>query len=398
MPGMQGGRDFFRPDHPESVMANTIGLNSVGGSTSKAIAVSRVLCILCVIYAHTPPYGDAVPYTVFSGEAVIWMMREILGRSSVPLLSIISGYLAARVAASNAFGRTLRKKVLTLLAPLVLWNAIAILIDVIFSLGAKMPAIDALPRLLAGIDGFPRLMPLYFLRDIFLCGLFAPLLLAGLRRMRWLLLSTLLANAVWNLDGPLFLSSAIPLFYAVGLGTGERCWRARAILRRPGFSWLLAVGVLVIVAMLPFVIADYSALRADGPATAVMLNVQRGAGAVTFWLTAVAIAGKVQLASAFARFEPVIFFIFCSHPLIIGLVWIVLGPASLSLGANAVLAAFLIAPAMVLAIAVPAVGVLRQMVPRLLRLLMAGKLLTDGQMAAIMPPFAHLRRKAPEIS
>ncbi|KMS55497.1 hypothetical protein V474_18930 [Novosphingobium barchaimii LL02] len=379
-------------------MSNTIGLNSIGRSTSKVIAVSRVLCILCVIYAHTPPYGDAVPRTLFGGEAVIWILRETLGRSSVPLLSIISGYLAARVAAPNGFGRTLRKKVLTLLVPLVLWNAIAILIDIVFSLGAKMPAADALPRLLTGIDGFPRLMPLYFLRDIFLCSLSAPLLLMGLRRMRWLLLSSLLANAVWNLDGPLFLASAIPLFYTIGLGAGQKCWQARAILRRPGLSWSLAAGVLVILAMLPFVMTDYSALRADGPANAALLIVQRGAGAVTFCLTAVAIAGKEQLASAFARFEPVIFFVFCSHPLIIGLVWIVLGPASVSLGANAALAAFLIAPPLVLAIAVLAAGILRQMVPRLLRLLMAGKRITDAQMAAITPPLAPLRRKAPEIS
>lgn len=364
--------------------------SGVSSTTSRTIAISRVLCILCVIYVHVPPYGDTTPAHLFSHEAVIWIVREGLGRSSVPLLSIISGYLAARLANGDGFSRTLRKKVLTLLVPLLLWNAIAVLKDIVFSFGTALPAFDALPRLLLGVDGYPRLFPLYFLRDIFLCSLFAPLLLAGLRRLPWVLVAGLVVNAVWDIDGPLFLSSVIPLFYAIGLGVALRCWPTSLVLDRAGLSWTIAVGVLALLAFLPFLTTGYAPLLASDSADAAIQIVRRCAGAVAFWLTAAAIARHKALAAIVASFEPLIFFVFCCHPLVIGLAWLAIGPATLALGGGAVLAAFLVAPIIVLSISFVGIAVLRIAAPWLLRPLMAGRIPNDRQMAAALQPLAFL--------
>lgn len=365
----------------------------IGETTSKVIAISRVLCILCVIYAHAPPYHTPLPLRVPSYDAAIWTLREVLGRSSVPLLSIISGYLAARLAMGGGWRRTLRRKAATLLLPLLLWNAIALSKDIAFSLGEAMPAFESLPRLLLAIGGEPRLTPLYFLRDIFLCSLFAPWLLAGLRHARWVLMTCLAANAAWNMDGPLFISGAIPLFYALGLGLGQGYWSAAILEQRPRLCWAVAAGTLAALAVLPLVAAQYPALRLPESLSAALLIVRRFAAAAAFWVTAAAIARHHRLARAFAGFEPVIFFIFCAHPLIIGLAWTFVGPAARQLGKGSEFAAFAAAPFMVLALGYLAVWMLRRVAPRLLGALMAGKVPSDRQMMDAVRPLALLANR-----
>src|SRR3546814_11414863 len=58
-----------------------------------AIDIARLICIFCVVYVHG---GTGHPMEItralpFRDSYAYWILVEGLGRSSVPLLSIISG-------------------------------------------------------------------------------------------------------------------------------------------------------------------------------------------------------------------------------------------------------------------------------------------------------------------
>ncbi|MFQ3666897.1 MAG: acyltransferase family protein, partial [Sphingomonadaceae bacterium] len=65
---------------------------------SDAITVSRILCMTSVVWVHA---WFGMPRTVMSGAdavaqmTMVTLLADVLGRSSVPLLSIVSGYLVS---------------------------------------------------------------------------------------------------------------------------------------------------------------------------------------------------------------------------------------------------------------------------------------------------------------
>src|SRR3546814_10562841 len=65
---------------------------------STAIAVARVLCIFGVVYVHawTGLDGGRLTLADSSTQGVFrWVLMELLGRSAVSLLGMISGWLVA---------------------------------------------------------------------------------------------------------------------------------------------------------------------------------------------------------------------------------------------------------------------------------------------------------------
>lgn len=351
----------------------------ISDPVSRRIAIARVICILAVIYVHSPPYGDRVPSLLLSIDGVTWVMREILARSSVPLLSIVSGFLTVRLD-TGGYGDRLRKKVKTLLVPLLLWNLIAVAKDGVMP-GGAWPPLAALPQLLLGIDGNPRIYPLYFLRDIFVCNLLLPVLLYGIGRWPRVTLALLLANAVVNADLALFTNSAIPLFFAVGLALGARRLSPAPMVRRPIVWASGAVLVLVAIAAMPFIFG-VSARNWPGAIENGVVVIQRVAGAILFWQAA-GIAMNRMAGRIARRIEPIIFFIFCAHPLLLGAAWLVCQAAKLDAQPLAVLLFFLAAPLTVLILSIIGVAGLLATVPWLLRLLMAGRAPTWAQLRAV---------------
>lgn len=352
----------------------------ISEAVSRQIAIARVICILAVIYVHSPPYGDYVPTEIASIDGVMWVVREVLARSSVPLLSIVSGFLTARLD-TGSYADQLRKKAKTLLVPLVLWNIIALAKESVTS-GGKLPPLDALPRLLLGFDGYPQLLQLYFLRDVFVCNLLLPVFLLGIRQWPRVTLALLLANAVANADLALFTNSAIPLFFAVGLALGEGQLSANAMLRRPALWAASAALVLVAVAVLPFAFG-VSARNWPGMIENAVVVVQRVAGSIVFWYAA-GLALNRSAGRLTRRIEPIIFFVFCSHPLLLGAAWLVYRAIGLNPESPIVLLFFLASPVIVLVLSIISIAVLARTVPALLRALMAGRAPTPAQLRALV--------------
>lgn len=312
---------------------------------SSLIKIARVLCILSLIYVHMPPYE---PYRGFSSGVVptaIWLIRQVVGRSSVPLLSIVSGYLYVVLMRDRSFFHQIRKKAISLLIPLVLWNLIVLAKDMAGGGGVPMASNGDLLNSIFSLSEPPRVEPLYFLRDMFVCSIVASPLLWMLTRSYVPTLLFLFVNCVMNLDGLIILNSGILLFFAIGMVFAlmqlqydgcRQSWFVLPVL----FAGLAAIAMAGLV-----VHAHHAGSTARYLANALELS-GRFLGAFAFYQISLSI-----LRSRSARFvqsiEPAIFFIFCSHSLCIGMLWAVIRYLGID-GDSAVYAAlFLLSPLLV---------------------------------------------------
>src|SRR3546814_1686803 len=60
-------------------------------------------------------------------DSLRWGLMEVFGRSAVPLLGLISGWLVEGSSRTHDWLRHVGRKVRTILLPMILWNALAIL-------------------------------------------------------------------------------------------------------------------------------------------------------------------------------------------------------------------------------------------------------------------------------
>lgn len=250
---------------------------------SSRIKIARVCCILAVIYMHIPPYLIDPPTTAFSSSGIIWMIREIIGRSSVPLLSIVSGYLLVILAGSKSWSDQVGRKILTVVVPRPVERG-----DHCQGCCAGRAGYPSRgqrhPQHLFGISGYPRNGPLYFLRDVFVCVLWTPVLLYALERKPWVLFALLIANSIFNLDGVIFTNSAIVLFFAIGLAFAKGMASPDIIDRHSRILAPLSFAILLAIGCLPFY-ANYDWIgdHEHDWALRVLQLVDRFAGAILFW-------------------------------------------------------------------------------------------------------------------
>ena len=109
-------------------------------TVSDTIRLARVLCILLLVYAHAQPYQPGTPEDWLSPMGLIHYLRQLLGHTSVPLLSLVSGYLLARLLDTRAYTEELGRKGFSLIVPLLLWNLVYLAKEGLESGAAALPA------------------------------------------------------------------------------------------------------------------------------------------------------------------------------------------------------------------------------------------------------------------
>lgn len=296
-------------------------------STSETIRVARVLCILAMVPVHFWP-GDrqimaaqvAEPLHAFYVFAISY-----LGRSSVPLLSVVSGVLlAVSFSRHHDLPRLITSKARALLLPMILWSVLMLAVFALY--GALTGNSRHLPdspadwiNAVFGLTGPPANIPLGFLRDVFVSALLAGGVLSLTQRMPvagGLLLLTL-ALIEQGTGGLLLLRPQILVFFTLGILLAQ----TGLIDFRP--PWLL-IGCILGVEML---------FRADlvtGGLDAVHPWLTRLAMMLLFWRLAQEIRASDGALWRLARaIEPHIFIIFCSHVLVIACVSALAGRAGL---------------------------------------------------------------------
>lgn len=349
-----------------------------GARRSAAIAIARVICILGVVYVHawTGMNGEALKALRGSGQDNLrWLLMELFGRSAVPLLGLISGWLVATSQSTRNWGAHVRRKARTILLPMMLWNIIAIILVSgaawQFGLSAPKPqsgwwTINEIFILTRNPDINVQ-MP--FLRDLFLCMVAAPLLV---RLPGWSLALIAAAAAVCHIAGfgpPILMRASILVFFTLGILAQRGGWTEK-VANRP-----------ILVVALPFIllmaVQFYHAVTVGDDAWPLgqrTLDLAlRVAAAGAFWRLAWALAASPARA-VLLRIEPYSFLLFSAHLILIWLAGPVLGVLFGKIGSPFYPFYFILQPLMVLGVVMLIGTGLRWVAPSAAAVLSGGRL------------------------
>lgn len=201
-------------------------MNSIDPEISNRIAILRYIMIFGIIILHIPPYIPLAETGILIFDFVKATFQHAIFRSSVPVLTFISGYLLFSTNLDKGFRFLLAKKTKTILIPLILFNlpiALAVyimqanqLINHEFSQQlypfTTLVWIDAI----TGLFGSPINYPLNFLRDLFLISILSPVFGILLRRFAWPGLLLIFIIFWFNLDDNLILRNTMPIVFYLG--------------------------------------------------------------------------------------------------------------------------------------------------------------------------------------
>lgn len=300
-------------------------ITSQSPARNDAVAIARVICILGVVYVHawTGRTGEELAQLVGSGQEIFrWTLMEGLGKSAVPLLGMISGYLVAGSRRAQEWRGFVAGKARTILLPMVLWNVIAI----ICVSGAAYAGLILAPQpqsfgwlieeLLAVTRPPDINVQMPFLRDLFVCMLAAPLFVRLPVRGMVLLAAIVAILTVGGWPQPLLLRPMILFFFMFGmiarrLSLAERAAALPAIAAFAPFLLLVPLKIVLSLPPAPFVTTHAQAMAALDLLT-------RVAAALFFWkVTSILATSRAR--SALLALEPYAFFLFCCH---LTLIWI----------------------------------------------------------------------------
>lgn len=297
---------------------------------SGGIKVARVLCIFSVCYVHAwlGVAQSVVPASqnVFQAS-VVFLFGDVFGRSSVPLLSIISGWLVVSTLEKKPVDRFIAGKAATLLGPMLVWNLLAVFIILMLvglGAGGRFVEIKGIAPILAETtlwNGTPTInVQNTFLRDMFVVMMAMPLLVR-LPNTALGVLAGLCALAQIE-DWPLYVLDrpAIAAFMLVGMCVRRLSLEDRVCDMAP-YAGLVAISLVII-----------KLLHVRNPDLALLSARVEGIVNLTFRLTAAMLTWKLATLLAASRFkslfeqiEPYVFLLFCSHTLVFILIGPVLG-------------------------------------------------------------------------
>lgn len=340
--------------------------------TFDAIKVSRVVCIFFVMYVHVySGHGANLPImSKFDASDVYYhFFMDVLGRSSVPLLSIISGWLYVNSAEKTYFS-LVWAKFQTLLIPLFIWNIITL--TLVFAYAILTGKADHLPRdvasltnALLAISRSPINIQLGFLRDLFVIFLLSPLILPLVKRGGIFVLIATALFCVMVPYTPILLRTQLLFFFSLGI------YLARKETIRIPIS-LVAVALIVLAVLFTtsmFAVAQRQpAFDFFGRELILRLSV-----AVIVWHVAVQVSQRAG--SSIMRLEPFAFLAFCSHVLFFRAFSLIGVKIFGGLASPLYPIYFTIQPFLGFAVAVVFGTYMVRVAPNLLRLLNAGKLL-----------------------
>lgn len=201
----------------------------VTADVSSRMNLMRIVLISGIVFVHIPFNDESSPFqgTYGSFDWLRLFLRDVVFRVGVPCLSAISGYLLFRHGeATLDYGKTIRRKAKSLLLPFLLWNSLFFLLVLIlqsYGIGdGYLPDIaGASPHVLAtmlfAVDGVPINLPLYFLRDLFVCVLLSPLLAVLVRRYPATTLAILLLFAALPMPLGIVLRNSILFSFTFGI-------------------------------------------------------------------------------------------------------------------------------------------------------------------------------------
>jgi len=350
---------------------------------SRAIGIARVICIMGIVYVHAWTGRNGQDLQLFNDTSqglTRWALIDLMARSSVPLLSMISGWLVGPSFAKRGWQVFLKGKARTVLLPMVLWNALAIF----FVSGAAYLGLIYAPRpdtwwwtideLFCLITPNDINVQIPFLRDLFVCMLAVPLLVRLPSRA---LIALALGALAWSLvpvnPAPVVLQRpSILLFFITGLLARRHdlaAWMASRPLALVGAPYAVIATAKVWLEVVGVDRGYNDPLMLAGIDLAM-----RCATAIFFWAIAWRLAAS-RVAAPLLKVEPYMFLMFCAHLIMIWLFGPLIGDHIFGPIGSPAYPLFLIGqPFMVLGATVALGNLMMRVAPRATRLLSGGRL------------------------
>jgi hypothetical protein len=339
-----------------------------------------VLCIFGIVYVHawTGLDGSQLAAGIHTGQSLLrWILMEIFGRSAVPLLSIISGWLFTASTRQRSYPQFVIGKFRVIYLPMVLWNGLSILLvsgsAYLGLLAAPVPTSLwwFLDELLCLVTPNDINVQTAFLRDLFLCFLVAPFVLR-LNRFWFSLL--VIVVAAWVISAstfPLLLRPQIFLFFLFGIyarrhALAERVARISLLPTAISFLCVAVIKTYVETGWPEFVDANLQVVAAFD-------IVARIIAAACFWRLAIALSAT-RTGALVKQVEPYAFMMFCAHLIMIWLAGSALGTVTGPMGSPYYPAYLLIQPLLVLGATILLGRALLVISPGAARLLSGGRL------------------------
>lgn len=338
--------------------------------------MTRLVAVLCMIYVHVPDGQSERVLHAMSWSDVTSLIQGLLiegpGRAGASLLSIVSGYLTAKILLGNCYsiGTLYKRRFRSILVPMFIWSLASYTVYSIASVW-RVTFIDDASTLLEHLNilffltDIPHgaTMHLAFLRDLFVCILLSPLLIMGLRRSPILLL-TLLACLYLGLhqhQGLIVLRPLVLFAFSIGLYLALH----NAPLDAADHHWRLWVGLTVLLTLL-VMMSNGNQLTSVETALAnvgvdlretILYPLCRLFGSLAIW-TLVPILFRARSFKWAHRLAPYVFTTFCSHQLLLNCVYEVMWVPFFGMSADgAYLVWFVMAPILSLLMGIVAVHV-----------------------------------------
>lgn len=298
-----------------------ITVSPVPRELSERVRVARFLCIFFMMFVHVQPGIADNVYDRDAGlfDVVYFVFTRLLGLSSVSLLSVVSGYFIVASLMKSGVARLILSKLRTLIVPLIAWNALMLALLAIYGLltgkWQDMPemSVMGISNALLALTHWPLDVPLWFLRDLFVCCVLSPLLYVGLKRLPIVTILLLIVYTVFGEDLMILQRPQLLLFFGLGM------WLRIAAPDTPTIDrWcrVLTVGLVAMVAIFLTIRIDRILLtEMDDTLRLTLDTLLRVTMAGGFWLLTGAIRNSA-FAALCARLEPYAFFLFCSHAIL----------------------------------------------------------------------------------
>jgi succinoglycan biosynthesis protein ExoH len=188
------------------------------------IAMLRVLMIFGIVVLHTPLYVPLPELGNAPFDVVKAFFQSAVFRTSVPVLTAISGFLLFHAGGDRNWRALLKKKCRTLLLPFLVFNLTILCAAYLaetyagLEMSEKLVGADRMTWLNAafGLKDSPINYPLSFLRDLIILMVLAPLFGYCLRQRPLAGLALVSAFFMLDLDGPLVLRNAMPVTFYLG--------------------------------------------------------------------------------------------------------------------------------------------------------------------------------------
>ena len=303
---------------------------TVDQNLSSRINLMRILLISGIVFVHVPHDAQTSPFLGLYGffDWLRVFLGDALFRIGVPCLSAISGYLLFRRGMSEFnYPATIRSKSKTVLLPFLLWNGAlfaAVLLIQLFDVGVGyFPDLwNASPREIlshgTALEELPVNVPLYFLRDLFVCILLSPVLAFLMRRFALPTLAILLIITAMP-DLTIFIVQKKSILFSFSLGIALALHRVDVKALDP-----YALPIMVLTFTASAILA--TGLYFTGPEFTFWLNMSRNLlsvfGALGFWVSS-SILIRSRLGQRLAETGSLSFWIFCAHYPLLVIMWMV---------------------------------------------------------------------------